>query len=75
MATSLPEEDVMFLRLASLLHRIAPRAVRRWFDNEFHPDKLNQFLRKNRLKIYDMTFKERVITQAVYNLLYPKSKY
>ncbi|CAG2234027.1 unnamed protein product [Mytilus edulis] len=29
MATSLPEEDVMFLRLASLLHRIAPRAVRR----------------------------------------------
>ncbi|XP_063405743.1 serine/threonine-protein phosphatase 6 regulatory ankyrin repeat subunit C-like [Mytilus trossulus] len=72
MATSQPQEDVMFLRLAGLLLRIAPRAVRRWFDNEFHPDRLNQFLRKNRHKIDGMKCKERVISQAMYNLLYPR---
>lgn len=75
MATPLPQEDINFLRLAGLLLRIAPRAVRRWFDKEFHPDRLQQFLSKNRLKIYDMTFKERVMSQAMYNLLYPRSKY
>lgn len=75
MATPLPQEDTNFLRLAGLLQRIAPCAVRRWFDKEFHPDRLKQFLSKNRLQIYDMTFKEKVMSQAMYNLLYPRSKY
>ncbi|VDI17282.1 Hypothetical predicted protein [Mytilus galloprovincialis] len=72
MATSLPQEDINFLRLAGLLQSIAPRAVRRWFDKEFHPNRLKQFLSKNRNRIHDMTFKNRVITQSEYNLLFPK---
>ncbi|VDI65891.1 Hypothetical predicted protein [Mytilus galloprovincialis] len=72
MVTPLPQEDINFLRLTGLLIRIAPRAVRRLFDKEFHPDQLTQFLRKNRPKIDDLTFRKRVITQAEYELLYPK---
>ncbi|CAG2256755.1 unnamed protein product [Mytilus edulis] len=72
MATSLSQEDVNFLRLAGLLIRVAPRAVRRRFDSEFHPGQLKQFLSKNRGKIYDLTYKKRVITLVQYDLLFPK---
>ncbi|CAG2216437.1 unnamed protein product [Mytilus edulis] len=72
MATSLSQEDVNFLRLAGLLIRVAPRAVRRRFDYEFHPEQLKQFLSKNRGKIYDLTYKKRVITLVQYDLLFPK---
>ncbi|CAG2216442.1 unnamed protein product [Mytilus edulis] len=72
MATSLSQEDVNFLRLAGLLIRVAPRAVRKRFDFEFHPEQLQQFLRTNRGKIYDLTYKKRIITLAQYDVLYPK---
>lgn len=72
MATSLSQEDINFLRLAGLLIRVAPRAVRRKFDFEFHPKQLQQFLSKNRHKIDDLTHKKRVITLAQYDLLYPR---
>ncbi|CAG2227856.1 unnamed protein product [Mytilus edulis] len=72
MATSLSQEDINFLRLAGLLIRVAPRAVRRRFDFEFHPKQLQQFLSKNRHKIDDLTHKKRVITLAQYDLLYPR---
>lgn len=74
MATSLSqehEEDINFLRLTGLLIRVAPRAVRQRFDFEFHPEQLQQFLRTNRGKIYDLTYKKR-ITLAQYDVLYPK---
>lgn len=74
MATALPQEDINFLRLARLLQKIAPLAVRRLFDKEFHPARLKQFLKNNRLKIDDLTFKKKVIIQAEYKLLYPKGK-
>ncbi|CAG2227855.1 unnamed protein product [Mytilus edulis] len=70
--TSLSQEDINFLRLAGLLIRVAPRAVRRRFDYEFHPEKLQQFLRTNRGKIDDLTYKQRIITVAQYDLLYPR---
>ncbi|XP_071142348.1 uncharacterized protein [Mytilus edulis] len=72
MATSLSQEDINFLRLAGLLIRVAPHAVRRKFDYEFHPKQLKQFLCKNRRKIYDLTFEKGVITLVQYDLLYPK---
>ncbi|VDI56057.1 26S proteasome non-ATPase regulatory subunit 10 [Mytilus galloprovincialis] len=72
MATSQSHEDVNFLRLAGLLIRVAPHAVRRRFDFEFHPDQLQQFLREKRGKIDDLTRKKKVITFAQYDLLYPR---
>ncbi|XP_063405751.1 uncharacterized protein LOC134689715 [Mytilus trossulus] len=72
MASSLAQEDVNFLRLAGLLIKIAPRAVRQRFDYEFNPKQLQQFLCKNRRKIDDLTNKKRVITLAQYDLLYPR---
>ncbi|XP_052085386.1 uncharacterized protein LOC127723024 [Mytilus californianus] len=72
MATSLAQDDINFLRLAGLLIKIAPRAVRRRFDYEFHPGQLQQFLSKNRRKIDDLTYKKRIITLAQYDLLYPR---
>ncbi|CAG2231640.1 unnamed protein product [Mytilus edulis] len=71
MTTSLTQEDIHFLRLAGLLLRVAPRAVRRQFDYEFNPGQLQQFLSKNRPKIEDL-YKKRVITVAQYHLLYTK---
>ncbi|VDI43424.1 Hypothetical predicted protein [Mytilus galloprovincialis] len=70
MATSLAQEDINFLRLAGLLIKIAPRAVRQRFDYEIHPGQLKQFLSKNRRKIDDLK-KKRVITLSQYDLLYP----
>ncbi|VDI03181.1 Hypothetical predicted protein [Mytilus galloprovincialis] len=72
MATSKQEEDIMFLRLAGLLIRIAPRAVRRKFNYEFHSERLKQFLSKNRSKIDDLKNKKKVLTQAQYDILYPR---
>ncbi|XP_063407051.1 uncharacterized protein LOC134690859 [Mytilus trossulus] len=72
MATSLSQEDINFLRLAGLLIRVAPRAVRRRFDCEFHPEQLQQFLRTNRGKIHNLTNKKRIITLAQYDVLYPR---
>ncbi|XP_063405881.1 ankyrin repeat domain-containing protein 17-like [Mytilus trossulus] len=72
MATFLSQEDINFLRLAGLLIRVAPRAVRRKFDFEFHPEQLQQFLREKRGKIDDLRRNKRVITLAQYDLLYPR---
>ncbi|CAG2234019.1 unnamed protein product [Mytilus edulis] len=72
MANSLSQEEINFLRLAGLLIRIAPRAVRKKFDDEFHPVQLKQMLSENRREIYDLTYKKRVITQNQYDLLYPR---
>lgn len=67
------QEDINFLRLAGLLIRIAPSAVRQLFDFEFDPVTLSQFLGKNRHKIDELT-KKRGITKTQYDLLYPKGK-
>ncbi|VDI17281.1 Hypothetical predicted protein [Mytilus galloprovincialis] len=71
MATSLAQEDINFLRLAGLLIKIAPRAVRQRFDYEFHPQQLQQFLSKNRRKIDDL-YKKRIFTLAQYDVLYTR---
>ncbi|VDI45560.1 Hypothetical predicted protein [Mytilus galloprovincialis] len=72
MATSLSQKDVNFLRLSGLLLKIAQRAVRQRFNDEFHPGQLKQFLNKNRREIDNLTYKKRVITLTQYDLLFPK---
>lgn len=64
------DDVIRFLRLACLLLHIAPRALRRHFDIEFHPDKLQALLLQKKIKILEL--KERkTITQTQYDLLYP----
>ncbi|CAG2234034.1 unnamed protein product [Mytilus edulis] len=72
MATSVAQEDINFLRLAGLLIKIAPHAVRRKFDYEFHPTQLQNFLSQNQHTIHELTYKKRVITLPQYELLYSK---
>lgn len=71
MAAALAKEEINFQRLASLLIKIAPRAIRRRFDDEFHPGQLEQFLSKNRRHIDDLKNK-KVITRVQYDILYPR---
>ena len=72
--SSLSEEEVNYLRLEYLLIRISPRAVRKIFDSEFHPQQLKSFLRKNVLNIKEMR-QRHLITQAQFDLLYPRGKF
>lgn len=73
MAASWAKEYINNLQLAELLIKIAPRAIRRRFDDEFHPGQLEQFLSKNRRHIDDLKNK-RVITRAQYDILYLRGK-
>lgn len=75
MTTSSSQENTRFLRLACLLMKIAPHAVRKKFDLEFDPVTLQKFLRENRSKIDDLTYRNRVLTQTHYQILYPKGVY
>ncbi|XP_052076824.1 uncharacterized protein LOC127714833 [Mytilus californianus] len=66
----LRDDVIRFLRLACLLLHISPRALRRYFDLEFHPDKLQALLLQNKIKIFELK-ERRIITQTQYDLLYP----
>lgn len=67
------KEETNFYRLAILLFRIAPRAVKLVFDYEFPPLMLQQDLHRNRRKI-DKLLNGSLIIQPQYDLLYPKGK-
>ncbi|CAG2227454.1 unnamed protein product [Mytilus edulis] len=66
----LRKDTKRYLRLACLLLHIAPRALRRHFDHEFHPDKLQAFILQKQSKILELK-QRRCITQTQYELLYP----
>ncbi|CAG2247880.1 unnamed protein product [Mytilus edulis] len=68
--TQLRDDIKRYLRLACLLLHIAPRALRRHFDHEFHPDKLQAFILQKQSKILELK-QRRCITQTQYELLYP----
>lgn len=70
MTTSSSQKDTHFLRLAVLLMKIAPHAVRKEFDLEFDPTTFRQFLMRSRMKIQTL-YKTRVLTRAHYDMLYP----
>ncbi|CAC5357222.1 unnamed protein product [Mytilus coruscus] len=66
----LRDDIIRYLRLACLLLHIAPRALRRHFDHEFHPDQLQAFLIQKQSRISELK-QRRCITQTQYELLYP----
>ncbi|CAC5383064.1 unnamed protein product [Mytilus coruscus] len=73
MASSLPvisREEINFLRIANLLIRHSPKAVRILFNREFNPSGLTSVLSKNRNKL-DKLKKKNVITQTQWSLLFP----
>ncbi|XP_063408881.1 ankyrin-3-like [Mytilus trossulus] len=63
-------EEINFLRVANLLIRHSPKAVRILFDREFNPSGLTSVLSKNRVKL-DKLKKKHVITQMQWSLLFP----
>ncbi|VDI69069.1 Hypothetical predicted protein [Mytilus galloprovincialis] len=70
-ATVIPEEEENYLRIANLLIRVAPSAVRIQFNNEFYPGGLKSVLNKNRLNILEPLKRKRIINQAQWDLLFP----
>lgn len=67
----IPEEEENYLRIANLLMRVAPSAVRIQFNNELHPGRFKSVLNKNRLKILEPLKRKRIINQAQWEVLFP----
>ncbi|XP_071145822.1 uncharacterized protein [Mytilus edulis] len=72
MATSISAEETYYLRIANLLLKVAPTAVRVKFDKEFYPSGLQTVLNQNRVKIQGL-LQKRIINQKQWNLLFPSS--
>lgn len=71
MASVIGKEESNYIRIAILLLRISPRAVRVQFDREFHPDMLVNTLKSEYGKLKDLYRKNR-INQSQWDLLFPK---
>lgn len=67
-------EETHFLRVANLLIKLSPKAVRIVFDREFIPGGLKSVLSKNLTKL-DKLKKKHVITQTQWSLLFPSGDY
>lgn len=67
-----PEEE-NYLRIAHLLVRVAPSAVRVKFNYEFHPDGLKKILNQNRSTALYSLKRQKVINQTQWDLLFPMS--
>ncbi|XP_076085706.1 uncharacterized protein LOC143056511 [Mytilus galloprovincialis] len=72
MATSISAEETFYLRIANLILKVAPTAVRVKFDKEFNPSGLQMVLNQKRAKIQGLTQK-RIINLKQWNLLFPSS--
>ncbi|XP_071154184.1 serine/threonine-protein phosphatase 6 regulatory ankyrin repeat subunit B-like [Mytilus edulis] len=72
MTTLITMEESNYIKIALLLLRISPRAVRIQFDYEFHPDCLNKTLNSNKCKLTDLKHKGR-INKEQWNLLFPRT--
>ncbi|VDI12162.1 Hypothetical predicted protein, partial [Mytilus galloprovincialis] len=73
MASSVPvlsREETNFLRVANLLIRLSPKAVRILFNREFNPGGLKSIFSKNWTKL-DKLKKKHVLTQTQWSLLFP----
>ncbi|XP_052059099.1 ankyrin-1-like [Mytilus californianus] len=64
----LSEEEENYVRLALLLKGVTPRAVRTYFDREFHPTYLPSTLNKNYNTLLNLKLK-KIIIQAQWNLM------
>jgi hypothetical protein len=69
-ATSRYESN--YIKIAMVVLRVSPRAVRVQFDKEFHPNCLQGTLKSEKGRLLDLKTKKR-ITQPQWNLLFPKT--
>ncbi|XP_052080425.1 uncharacterized protein LOC127718446 [Mytilus californianus] len=69
---TISSEETYFLRIANLLIRIAPSAVRVKFDKEFHPDVLQKSLNQEKFKMLESLKKRNILTQTQWDLMFPK---
>lgn len=66
------KEELNYLRIISLLYKIAPSAVRVKFDKEFHPTRgLETVLKQDKFKILDPLKRKRIINQVQWDLMFP----
>ncbi|VDI39180.1 Hypothetical predicted protein [Mytilus galloprovincialis] len=70
--TSLTREESNYLRLAHLIIRVSPEAVRKSFDHHFNPGGLQIILMMNKAKI-EVLFNKKIINQSQFSTLYPSS--
>lgn len=66
----LSEKENNYIRLALLLKGVSPRAVRTFFDKEFHPSNLHSTFSKNYTILHDLKMQNRLY-QNQWNLLFP----
>lgn len=71
--TFFSKEEENYLRIANLLIKVAPNAVRVKFDKELHPDVLQTVLTQNKYKILDSLKRKKVINRIQWDLLFPSS--
>ena len=64
--------DPNYIKIAMVVLRVSPRAVRVQFDKEFHPDILQRTLKSEWSRLSELQMKKR-ITQPQWNLLFPKT--
>lgn len=69
--TSISEEEENYLRMHLLLTGFSPKAVRIFFDNEFHPSCLEASLKKEYAQLFDLKHR-RVINAEQWKLLFPR---
>lgn len=69
----LTSEEINYLRIANLILRVAPTAVRVKFDKELNPAVLQKTLNQNRWNKLDPLKKKRIINNAQWDLIFPKS--
>lgn len=67
--TSLSKDETNFLRLAHLIIRISPRAVRTRFNHHFNPCGLHIVLNREKSKIDKLLYK-RILSQSQMNVLF-----
>lgn len=70
--STLTSEEVNYLRLANLVLRVASRAVRVRFDQEFDPAILQKTLNRNRLEL-EKLIEKKFINKSQWDLLFPVS--
>ncbi|CAG2236924.1 unnamed protein product [Mytilus edulis] len=68
----LSDEENNYIRLALLLLEVSPRAVRTFFDKEFHPSNLKSTFNKNNKILHDLRLK-KILNQNQLNLMFPKN--
>ncbi|CAG2230421.1 unnamed protein product [Mytilus edulis] len=60
-----------YIKIALLVLRISPKAVRVKFDIEFHPERLRKTLDENFRKLQELYQRKRILSKEQWNLLFP----